>query len=151
MKTTCFKLLLVLLFLEEAASAHLETCECHEIKSIVNASIEHAIARLKDKMTLEINETHLISTMERLLKPIQQQLNYHLPPPPPSPPPPPPLWKTNSEDNPAESCKAIYDDDDTAPSGYYLITNSTGHPVRVYCKMNATCGNMTGGWMIISI
>ena len=49
---------------------------------------------------------------------------------------------TNSEDNPAESCKAIYDDHHAAPSGYYWITNSTGHPVRVYCKMDATCGNM---------
>ena len=82
-----------------------------------------------------------VSAMERLLKPIQQQLNYHLPPP---------LWITNSEDNPAESCKAIYDDHHDAPSGYYWITNSTGHPVRVYCKMNATCGNMTGGWMRVA-
>ena len=78
MKTTC--LLLVLLFLEEAASTHLETCECHEIRSLVNASIEQAIARLENKMTLEIIESNMISTMERLLKPIQQQLNYHLPP-----------------------------------------------------------------------
>ena len=53
MKTNC--LLLVFMFLERAASTHLETCECHEIKSLVNASIEQAIARLENKMTVEIN------------------------------------------------------------------------------------------------
>ena len=62
MKIIC--LLLVLLFLEEAASTHLETCECHEIRSLVNASIEQAIARLENKITSEIDLEQLIARLE---------------------------------------------------------------------------------------
>ena len=32
----------------------------------------------------------------------------------------------------------------SAPSGYYLIRNSSLH---VYCDMSRTCGGVTGGWM----
>ena len=176
-KTTVTLLMLVLLFLKEVASTHLETCECHEIRSLVNASIEQAIARLEYKITFEINsaisrinktddtlalengliakkdklyaiESNLTSTMERLLKPIQQQLNYHLPLPSDSQSLG--LWQTNSENEPAESCKAVFANDSNAPSGYYWIKVSSGSPIRVYCKMDATCGNLTGGWMRVA-
>ena len=163
--------LLALLFLQEAASTHLETCDCDEIRALVNASIEQAIARLENKFTQEIKlaiaknnktetatytllekgllnmkeqlfdiELNLTSTMERLAKPIQVQLNYHLPPPP-----------DGSENNPAESCKSVYDADPESPSGYYWIkASSDSSAVRVYCKMDASCGNMTGGWMRVA-
>ena len=164
--------LVSLFFLQEAASTHLETCDCNEIRALVNASIEQAIARLENKFTQEIKlaiaknsnktetatytllekgllnmkeqlfdiEHNLTSTMERLAKPIQVQLNYHLPPPP-----------DGSEDNPAESCKALYDDYLESPSGYYWIkASSDSSAVRVYCKMDASCGNMTGGWMRVA-
>ena len=62
MKTIC--LLLVFLFLEEAASTHLETCECHEIKSLVNASIEQAIARLENKMISKISLEQALARLE---------------------------------------------------------------------------------------
>ena len=52
------------------------------------------------------------------------------------------------KDNPATSCKAIYECNPTAPSGYYWIRNVTGSTVHVFCLMNTTnCGNITGGWM----
>ena len=54
----------MLLFLEEAASTHLETCECHEIRSLVNASVEQAIARLENKITSEIELEQLIARLE---------------------------------------------------------------------------------------
>ena len=162
--------LLALVLLHEATCTHLETCNCHEIqdlvnktveqqvqeiKTIVNTTVEEAVARLEYKLSHKINtaisrinttngielsdlENNLKSTMKRLLKPIQTQLDYHLPPPQP-----------NSEDNPAESCKAIYDMYTNAPSGHYWIKTSSS-PVRVYCKMNATCENLKGGWMRVA-
>ena len=52
------------------------------------------------------------------------------------------------KDNPATSCKAIYECNPTAPSGYYWVRNVTGSTVQVFCLMNTTnCGNITGGWM----
>ena len=150
MKSFVIISLLALLFVEEATSTHLETCNCNEIRSIVNESIEEAVAKLENKLLLELNsaitnktlqdtESSLTSTMERLLKPIQEQLNYHLPPPPP-----------NSKENPAKSCKDIYSNGPDAASGYYWIKTSSGSPARVYCKMDADCQNMTGGWMRVA-
>ena len=90
---------LTLLVLQQAVCTHLETCECHEIKALVNATVEQAITRLESKFNdeitrLENNFNDQISklnnksneyavTIEKLLKPIQIQLNYHLPPPTP--------------------------------------------------------------------
>ena len=131
--------------MQAAASTHLETCDCNEIRALVNASIERAIARLENKLNEKIadskSEQNLTLIMERLLKPIQKQLDYHLPPPSPG----------GSEDNPAESCRALYDADPESPSGYYWIkASSNSSAVRVYCRMDASCGNMTGGWMRVA-
>ena len=53
-----------------------------------------------------------------------------------------------SQDNPADSCQAIYRCDPTAPSGYYWVRTDRVHgPQQVYCEMNtAQCGDITGGW-----
>ena len=139
------------LFLQEAASTHLETCDCNEIRALVNASIEQAIERLENKFNEKMAdskpEQNLTSIMERLLKPIKEQLDYHLPPPPQ--PTQPSI--ENSEDNPAESCKALYYGYPESPSGYYWIKpSSDSTAIRVYCKMDASCGNMTGGWMRVA-
>ena len=166
MKSFVIISLLALLFVEEATSTHLETCNCNEIRSIVNESIEDAVAKLENKLLLKLNsaitnktlqdtESSLTSTMERLLKPIQEQLNYHLPPPPSTSPAPPPSTQAptqapNSEENPAKSCKDLYSNVPDAVSGYYWIKTSLGSPARVYCKMDADCQNMTGGWMRIA-
>ena len=53
-----------------------------------------------------------------------------------------------SEDNPATSCKDLYDTNN-ASSGYYWI-GEVGSAVRVYCNMSLTCGNLTGGWMRVA-
>ena len=160
-----FMSLLILLFVQESFCTHLETCECHEIRSLVNASVEQAIARLEDKLTTEIRsaigrvhttrfddkfdsdngvkesikdlEIDLTSTIKELLKPIQRQLDYHLPPPPIS---------YYTEDNPAESCKDLHELYYDAPSDYYWVKDVSGSPVLLYCNMNDTCGNLTGGW-----
>ena len=125
---------LTLLFLQQAACTHLETCECDEIRALVNAMVEEAISRLENKFSVQVsNYSELTATFEKLLKPIQRQLNYHLPPPPATP------HEVFTESNPAKSCKVIYDEYSDAESGYYWIKNSSGSAVRVYCKMDANC------------
>ena len=149
--------LLALSLVREGTSTHLETCECHEIRELVNASVQQAVARLEDSFGIMIDtaisninttdetalsdlESRLTSTIQTLLKPIQIQLDYHLPPPPP------PSGETT--DDPATSCKDLYDTLD-ASSGYYWI-GEVGSAVRVYCNMSLTCGNLTGGWMRVA-
>ena len=51
-----------------------------------------------------------------------------------------------AENNPATSCNTLPANN---PSGYYWI-GTRGSPVRVYCNMNATSGNPTGGWMRVA-
>ena len=170
--------LLALALVQEGTSTHLETCECHEIRELVNASVQQAAARLEyklgimiataisninttDETVLSDMENRLTSTIQGLLTPIQTQLDYHLPPPPPTtcvPPdtasatlpttsaPPSPSGET--ADDPATSCKDLYDTHD-ASSGYYWI-GEIGSAVRVYCNMSLTCGNVTGGWMRVA-
>ena len=49
-------------------------------------------------------------------------------------------------DNPATSCKEIYNCDPNSPSGNYWISTDSV-PQEVYCEMRATqCGNIAGGW-----
>ena len=53
--------------------------------------------------------------------------------------------KGMSENNPAASCKEIYDCDPNSPSGLYWRGSSP--PEVMYCAMNLTrCGSTTGGW-----
>ena len=52
------------------------------------------------------------------------------------------------EFSPPTSCKDLYDTHN-ASSGYYWI-GEIWSPVRVYCNMSLTCGNMTGGWMRVA-
>ena len=169
--------LLTLSLVREGTSTHLETCECHEIRELVNASVQQAVARLEyklgimidtaisninttisninttvytaisnttDETTLSDLESRLTSAIQGLLKPIQTQLDYHLPPPPPTTSAPPPT-KGKTADDPATSCKDI----NNASSGYYWI-GEAGSAVRVYCNMSLTCGNLTGGWMRVA-
>ena len=153
MKLFLLLCLLALSLVREGTSTHLETCECHEIRELVNASVQQAVARLEDSFGIMIDtaisninttdktalsdlESRLTSTIQGLLKPIQTQLDYHLPPP----------GKTAGD--PATSCKDLYDTLD-ASSGYYWI-GEVGSAVRVYCNMSLTCGNLTGGWMRVA-
>ena len=91
--------LFALSLVQEGTSTHLETCECHEIRELVNASVQQAAARLEYKVGIMIDtaisninitdetalsdlESRLTSTIQGLLKPIKTQLNYHLSPAP---------------------------------------------------------------------
>ncbi len=141
--------LMSLTLLHEAVSTHLQTCECHEIRDLVNITVQEAVAGLEDRLTILLNinttdrstlETRLTTTMKQLLKPIKQQLDYHLPLP----------SLLGTIDKPANTCKDLHTYNPKASSGYYWIKQSSGSPVRVYCSMSGTCGNETGGWMRVA-
>ena len=155
MKLLALLCLLALQLVQEGACTHLETCECHEIRELVNATVQQAAANLEYKLSIMIEtaiskidtideaalsslESSLIATMERLVKPIQTQLDYHLPPPLPT------------EDNPATSCRALHDRRPDTPSDYYWIGKSGSPAVKMYCDMTRTCGSLTGGWMRVA-
>ena len=55
-------------------------------------------------------------------------------------------------DNPATSCKEIYNCSNlNAKSGPYWIRNATGSSVQVFCEMDTNnCGDITGGWMRVA-
>ena len=48
------------------------------------------------------------------------------------------------------SCADLLRIDLSTPSGLYWIRSSSGTGVQVYCDMNRTCGNITGGWMRVA-
>ena len=107
----------------------------------MNVTVEEAITRLENKLSVQISTSEVTAAFEKLIKPIQRQLDYHLPLP---------AANGSIESNPAKSCKAIYDEHSDAESGYYWIKNSSGSAVRVYCKpvMDANCTGYSGGWML---
>ena len=47
-------------------------------------------------------------------------------------------------------CADLLRTDSSTPSGLYWIRSSSGTVVQVYCDMNRTCGNITGGWMRVA-
>ena len=53
---------LTLLFFQQAVCTHLETCDCHEIKALMNTTVEQAISRLESSLKTE-NETSKLNTM----------------------------------------------------------------------------------------
>ena len=100
MKLHALLCLLSLQLVQEGACTHLETCECHEIRELVNATVQQAAANLEYKLSImietaisKIDTTDeaalsilvriLIAIMKRLVKLIQALLDHHLPPPPP--------------------------------------------------------------------
>lgn len=136
------------------------TCECHEIKEIVDAAIKQAIVGLESNLTLKINKavTGINVTDSTVLSLLEQNVNLTM------------TKLDNMEDSlkdtikqvihpiqlqldyhlpqpqPAESCKEIYKSHPHANSGYYIV-NTTSGLTKVYCKMDSNCAYMTGGCM----
>ena len=142
--------LLVLTLLQEAFSTHLETCECNQIRNLVDTTVKKAMSQLEDRLlehfnlTLEnqvnIFEDRLDTTMKKFLKPIKEQLDFHLPSP----------SMLGTKEHPVKSCQNLHKINPKSPSGYYWIKQSSGSPVRVYCSMSGTCGRETGAWMRVA-
>ena len=117
--------LLVLTLLQGTLATHLETCQCDQVRQLVNSTVQEAVTGLEDRLSLLIHsafnninttdnsalenlENRLTGTMERLLTPIQQQLDYHLPRP----------------SSQATSCQDAFEKYQDASSGYYWISRS---------------------------
>ena len=117
-----------------------------------NASIDSAYQRLNDKVSQQLNTSinmlyqqlnqqnaSIRSSYQQLntsINMVYKQLKYLQ------------LKQENAEDNPAISCKDLYDTYSNS-SDYYWI-EEVGSAVRVYCNMSLTCGNLTGGWMRVA-
>ena len=71
-----------MLFLQHVSCTHLETCECDEIRALVNVTVEEAISRLENELNVQFSNSELTATFGKLLQSIQMRLNYHLPLPP---------------------------------------------------------------------
>ncbi len=48
------------------------------------------------------------------------------------------------------SCAAVFLSNPSSPSGFYWIRSSNCCPIRVYCDMTLSCGNITGRWMRVA-
>ena len=57
MLSTLLLSLLSLTLLHEAVSTHLQTCECHEIRNLVNITVQEAVAGLEDRLNKLINNS----------------------------------------------------------------------------------------------
>ena len=110
-----------------------------------NDSIDSAYQQLNDKVSQQLNTSidmvyHQLSqqnaSIEQLNTSFNKQLKFLQ------------LGQEYTEDNPATSCKDLYDTYDSS-SGYYWI-GEVCSAVRVYCNMSLTCGNLTGGWMRVA-
>ena len=49
------------------------------------------------------------------------------------------------------SCAAILEQNSSSTSGYYFVRFPSGQLKSVYCDMRRTCGNITGGWMRVTM
>ena len=56
----------------------------------------------------------------------------------------------SASNNPAGSCQGIKTANPSSPSDYYWLRASNESSIRVYCDMNRTCGEITGGWMQVA-
>ena len=122
--------LLPLLVLTGTLATHLETCQCDQFRQLVNSTVQEAVTGLENRLSLLIHsavnninttdnsalenlENRLTGTMERLLTPIQQQLDYHLPQPRQqensTDHPTTSHQPENSPDHPATSCQNTFE------------------------------------------
>ena len=113
----------------------------YEQLSQQNASLDSAYQQLNTSLYQQLSQQNasIDSSYQQLntsINTLYKQLKYLQ------------LKQENAEDNPAISCKDLYDTYYNS-SGYYWI-GEVGSAVRVYCNMSLTCGNLTGGWMRVA-
>ena len=113
----------------------------YEQLSQQNALHDSAYQQLRTSLNEQLNQQNasidsIYQQLNTSFDVVNKQLKYLL------------RGQENAEDNPATSCKDLYDTHKTS-SGYYWI-GEVGSAVRVYCNMSLTCGNLTGGWMRVA-
>ena len=112
--------LLVLTLLQGTLATHLETCQCDQVKQLVNSTVQEAVTGLEDRLSLLIRN-NMNTTDNSALENLENRYHgatpythtdYHLP------------IEPNSQDHPATSCQDAFEKYRNAQSGYYLISRS---------------------------
>ena len=111
------------------------TCACSEISTIAASntdlrnSLKESLQNLTDSMIEALDriqrEVAQLNTEERLC----------------------PRSLGLSSYKPAKSCREIFQCNPSAHSGYYWLKSTTTETREVYCAMDTTYCNITGGWM----
>ena len=123
----------------EGVSIHLETCECHEIRELVNSSVQQAVGGLEDSLGIMNTAISNINTnLGTILEKVEslEQQKYHTP-------------AGLIPNNPAATCADILTDNPSAQSGLYWI-GTLGDSSTQYCDMTLSCGGVTGGWLRVT-
>ena len=60
------------------------------------------------------------------------------------------LCPGSNAERPGFSCQQILNCNVSSPSGYYWIASADGNATHMYCSMNKTCGEASGGWMRVA-
>ena len=140
--------LLVLLTIQHGSTQNCIRDEVTAALAQAGYSGQRQLQQVDDNViSIQINQTMqqgfqtissaLRTELQDLLAPIIEEVNFLRHP-------------GSSPCHPALSCKDIYDKDPGSPSGYYWLQSSSVHLIRVYCDMERTCGDTTGGWMRIT-
>ncbi len=108
------------------------TCACSELREIVDSN-----TALRN--TLQESLQNLTNSLVEALGRIQQEIA--------STSSGQPCSLGLSSYKPAKSCGEILQCNPSAPSGYYWLNSNTTESREVYCAMDTTYCNITGGWM----
>ena len=111
------------------------TCACSELSNIVNSNTDL-------RNSLQESLQNLTNGMIEALSRIQQEIAQISTDEPLCP-----RSLGLSSYKPAKSCREIIQCNPSAQSGYYWLKSTTTESQEVYCVMNATYCNITGGWM----
>ena len=111
------------------------TCACSELSNIVNSNTDL-------RNSLQESLQNLTNGMIEALGRIQQEVAQISAEEPLCP-----RSLGLSSYKPAKSCREIIQCNPSAQSGYYWLKSTTTESREVYCAMDTTYCNITGGWM----
>ena len=111
------------------------TCACSELSNIVNSNTDL-------RNSLQESLQNLTNGMIEALGRIQQEVAQISAEEPLCP-----RSLGLSSYKPAKSCREILQCNPSAQSGYYWLKSTTTESQEVYCAMDTTYCNITGGWM----
>ena len=111
------------------------TCACSELSNIVASNID---LRNSLRESLQNLTDGIIVALGRIQQEVTQLKTEE---------PSCPRSLGLSSCKPATSCKQIFQCTPSAQSGYYWLKSTTTETREVYCAMDTTYCNITGGWM----
>ena len=113
------------------------TCACSDLS---NNDLVKGVKAIS--LSLEEQLQKLTNSIKQALQEIKQEVAEISAEEPPCP-----LSLGLSSYKPAKSCREILQCNPSAPSRYYWLKSNTTETREVYCAMDTTYCNITGGWM----